>query len=74
LTITAASPPEYIPLVIKVFLLTILGSLILMLAFLLKNRGKNTSPKSMVHLLTQVPEKVLNTCTNIMKSEAERLS
>jgi hypothetical protein len=45
LTITVGSPPEYIPLPMKVFLVIVLALLILMFAVLLKKRGKSRAPK-----------------------------
>jgi hypothetical protein len=45
LTITVGSPPQYVPLAVKVVLAMVLALLILMFAVLLINRRKDSSPK-----------------------------
>jgi hypothetical protein len=45
LTITVGTPPQYVPLFVKVFLATVLGLLILMFAVLVRSRRKESAPK-----------------------------
>jgi hypothetical protein len=45
LTITVGTPPQYIPLIVKVLLATVLGLLIFMFAVLVRSRRKESAPK-----------------------------
>jgi hypothetical protein len=45
LTVTVGSPPQYVPLAVKVVLATVLALLILMFAALVRSRRKDGSPK-----------------------------
>jgi PKD repeat protein len=45
LTTTVGTPPQYVPLVLKVFLAVVLGLLILMFAVLVRSRRKENVPK-----------------------------
>ncbi len=54
LTVTVESPPQYVPLAVKVVLTTVLALLILMFAALVRSRRKNGSPKRTIDIANAV--------------------
>ncbi len=54
LTVTVESPPQYVPLAVKVVLATVLALLILMFAALVRSRRKKGSPKRAIDIANVV--------------------
>jgi hypothetical protein len=72
LTITVGSPPEYIPLYVKILLVAILALLILTFSALLRKRRKERAPSSGDSAPDIVSKTVLSTGMSIIKFKAER--
>ncbi|MGA2768526.1 MAG: molybdopterin-dependent oxidoreductase [Candidatus Bathyarchaeia archaeon] len=72
LTITVGSPPEYIPLYVKIFLVAILALLILTFSALLRKRRTEHAPNSSDSAPDTVSKTLLSTSMSVIKFKAER--